>query len=101
MRKIFTILFCSALLLSAGAATAEDLHADIASDYDSYLAGLFDYFHRNPELSLVENSTAARMANELSSVGFEVTEGVGGTGVVALMHNGDGPLPQGHAEGVG
>jgi len=92
MRKIFTTLFCSALLLSAGATTAEDLHADIASDYDNYLAGLFDYFHRNPELSLVENNTAARMANELSSVGFEVTEGVGGTGVVALMHNGEGPL---------
>ena len=77
MRKISTTLFCSALLLSAGATTAADLHADIASDYNSYLAGLFDYFHRNPELSLVENNTAARMASELSGAGFEVTKGVG------------------------
>ncbi|MEM0925696.1 MAG: amidohydrolase, partial [Planctomycetota bacterium] len=44
------------------------------------------------ELSLVEYKTAARMARELRAVGFDVTEGVGGTGVVAILSNGDGPL---------
>ena len=58
-------------------------------DYDAYLAGLFDHFHRNPELSTVENETARRMALELSLAGFDVTEGVGGTGVVAMMKNGE------------
>ncbi len=83
---------CCVLILSVGSAGADELRADIDSDYDDYLAGLFDHFHRNPELSLVENETAVRMAVELRSAGFDVTEGVGGTGIVALMKNGDGPL---------
>jgi hippurate hydrolase len=71
---------------------AADLNDDIKLDYDSYLADLFDHFHRNPELSLVEHRTAARMAQELRAAGFDVTENVGGTGVVAVMRNGAGPL---------
>jgi amidohydrolase len=73
-------------------ASAQNLASAIQQDYDSYLATLFDHFHRNPELSLAEFATAARMASELRDVGFVVTENVGGTGVVALMENGDGPL---------
>ncbi|MFT5483036.1 MAG: amidohydrolase [Halieaceae bacterium] len=69
-----------------------ELSDSVQKDYDEYLTGLFDHFHRNPELSTVENETARRMAQELSHAGFEVTEGVGGTGVVAIMKNGEGPL---------
>ena len=76
----------------AAPAFAQDLSRDIEQDYDRHLAGLFDHFHRNPELSLVEFETAARMAAELRDAGFDVTEGIGGTGVVAIMENGDGPL---------
>jgi len=47
---------------------------------------------KNPELSLQEHKTAARLAKELRAEGFEVTEGVGGTGIVAMMKNGEGPL---------
>ncbi len=72
--------------------SADQLEQLIAKDYDVYLADLFDHFHRNPELSLVEFRTAARMARELRAVGFDVTEGVGGTGIVAMMKNGEGPL---------
>ena len=73
------------------------MHADglsdaVKKDYDEYLWPLFDHFHRNPELSLIEHDTAARMASELRAAGFEVTAGVGGTGVVAMMKNGEGPL---------
>ena len=64
----------------------------IEADYDSYLAPLFVHFHRNPELSFLESETAPRMALELRQAGLEVTEGVGGTGVVAMLRNGDGPL---------
>ena len=49
-------------------------------------------FTPNPELSFVEVKTAARLAKEFRDAGFEVTEGVGRTGVVAIMENGDGPL---------
>jgi hippurate hydrolase len=81
----------TAILLSFSAPAAE-LSEAVKADYDGHLAALFDHFHRNPELSTVENETARRMALELSLAGFDVTEGVGGTGVVAMMSNGAGPL---------
>lgn len=55
----------------------------LSAFYDQHLAALYDYFHRNPELSSMEVKTAARLAEELRATGFEVTEGVGGTGIVA------------------
>ncbi len=71
---------------------ADELSDAVETDYDQHLGTLFEYFHRNPELSSMETKTAARLAEELRSAGFEVTEGVGGTGVVAIMKNGPGPL---------
>ena len=78
-------------VLCALPAIADDLGEAVRQDYDEHLAGLFDHFHRNPELSTVEHETARRLAMELSLAGFDVTEGVGGTGVVALLENGAGP----------
>jgi len=84
--------FCLLVVLFSLPVFASELGESIKSDYDEYLAELFDHFHRNPELSTVETETARRMAMELSLAGFEVTEGVGGTGVVAMLENGPGPL---------
>ncbi|PWF44383.1 amidohydrolase [Massilia glaciei] len=75
----------------AGAADTA-LGKAIARDYDAHLAPLFDHLHRNPELSYQEFKTAARMAGELRAAGFEVTGGVGKTGVVAILRNGPGPM---------
>ena len=86
------IALVSALLVCATSVSASDLSASVKEDYDSYLADLWDHFHRNPELSLVEFRTAERMAKELQDAGFEVTAEVGGTGVVAILKNGPGPL---------
>ena len=83
--------FCLLAVLLSLPAFASDLADAVNKDYDEHLAGLFDHFHRNPELSTIEHETARRMAMELSLVGFDVTEGVGGTGVVAIMQNGHGP----------
>jgi len=74
------------------AIAASDLSKAVSADYKAHLSSLFKHFHANPELSLVENKTAERMAKELSDAGFEVTTGVGGTGVVAILKNGDGPM---------
>jgi hippurate hydrolase len=82
----------AALFFFAVSVNASELSEAVQQDYDDYLWPLFDHFHRNPELSTIENETAARMAEELRSAGFEVTENVGGTGIVALLRNGDGPL---------
>jgi metal-dependent amidase/aminoacylase/carboxypeptidase family protein len=47
--------------------------------------------HRQPKLAFQEPQTAARLANELRTLGFEVTTGVGKTGVVGVLRNGAGP----------
>lgn len=80
------------LSLHTTIAAESDLRASINTDYQSHLGPLFKHFHANPELSMIEHQTAARMAEELRTAGFTVTENVGGTGVVALLENGDGPL---------
>jgi len=79
------------LTLAAPACAQGDLRADIAADYRTNLAPLFDYFHRNPELSHREFKTAERLAKEIRALGYDVTEKVGGTGVVAVLKNGAGP----------
>jgi hippurate hydrolase len=82
----------AAIVFFSFSVSADELSDAVKKDYDEYLWPLFDHFHRNPELSLIETDTAARMAQELRAAGFEVTENVGGTGVVAMMENGEGPL---------
>ena len=62
----------------------------IKAEVESLLA-LYKSFHRNPELSLQEEHTSARLAKELKDCGFEVTEKVGGYGVVGVLKNGKGP----------
>ncbi|HET6874088.1 MAG TPA: amidohydrolase, partial [Acidimicrobiales bacterium] len=59
----------------------------IAGDLEAFYRDL----HTHPELSLQEHRTAERAAAHLRRAGFEVTAGVGGTGVVGLLRNGDGP----------
>lgn len=46
--------------------------------------------HQNPELSLMEFETSKKMAAKLEELGFEVTTGVGGNGVVGVFKNGSG-----------
>jgi amidohydrolase len=61
---------------------------------DAIIAELEDLYcdvHRHPELSLQEERTAGRAAERLQASGYAVTTGVGGTGVVGLLSNGDGP----------
>lgn len=52
---------------------------------------LYRDLHQHPELSHQEQRTAAAVVERLSADGFEVTAGVGGTGVVGVRRNGDGP----------
>ena len=81
------------LAASSVALAAENaLQEEVAALYDQSLEPLFKHFHANPELSFVEVKTAARMAKELSALGYEVHTGIARTGVVALLRNGAGPL---------
>ena len=56
-----------------------------------HLEALYKDIHAHPELSFQEKRTAAELAAEMRGLGFEVTEGVGRTGIVALYRNGAGP----------
>ncbi|WP_327145473.1 amidohydrolase [Nocardia sp. NBC_01327] len=56
------------------------------------LAELYRDLHAHPELSFAEHRTAAIVARRAKALGYEVTEGVGGTGVVTRLANGPGPL---------
>lgn len=55
-------------------------------------AAMYEDLHAHPELSLAEHRTARILAGSLRGSGLEVTEGVGGTGVVGVLRNGDGPV---------
>lgn len=52
---------------------------------------LYTDLHEHPELSSHETRTAAELAGKLRTLGYEVTEHVGGTGIVAILKNGPGP----------
>jgi amidohydrolase len=56
------------------------------------LEGLYKDIHSHPELSMQEERTAGLAAERMKAAGFDVTEGVGRTGVVGLLNNGDGPV---------
>ena len=90
VKLVMASVFCCTFFVQP--LLADELAVAVESDYEQHLGTLFEYFHRNPELSSMETKTAARLAQELRSAGFEVTEGVGGTGVVAILKNGPGPL---------
>src|SRR3954470_11046354 len=55
------------------------------------LEALYKDVHSHPELSMQEERTAGVAADHLRAAGFEVTTGVGKTGVVGLLRNGEGP----------
>ena len=77
------------LLLSLSALA--QLPADIDRAYPA-AESLYLDLHQHPELSLHEVQTAAKIADRLKSLGYDVTSNVGGTGVVALLKNGPGPV---------
>lgn len=64
--------------------------ADRAADLLPWLRDLYRHFHRHPELSMAEHATADRIERELTALGLE-PQRIAGTGVVAVIGNGEGP----------
>lgn len=56
------------------------------------IEGLYRDLHEHPELAFHEERTASALAERLRALGFEVTTGVGQTGLVAILRNGSGPV---------
>jgi hippurate hydrolase len=88
------LLMVSALVLAAPLA-AQDGAKALAPRLNAIYPELKDLYidlHKNPELAFQEKRTAGVLAEGLKKLGFEVTTGVGGTGVVGLLKNGAGPV---------
>ena len=88
MPRIAIALIAASLLSTAASAVTvgEAVRADMPS-----LMTLYRALHANPELSMQEVRSPAKLAAEMKKLGFTVTEKVGKTGVVAVMKNGAGP----------
>src|SRR5713101_2327515 len=97
--------FLATLLASAALSTSLPLQAraeldfvslksaierSVESDYPK-LDALYKDIHAHPEIAFQEEKTAAKLAAEMRALGFEVTEHVGKTGLVAIYKNSDGP----------
>ena len=78
------------VVLQATVAAQRSLSSDVEAIYPD-IETLYKDLHRNPELAFQETQTAAKLSARLRTLGFEVTTGVGKTGIVAIMKNGAGP----------
>jgi hippurate hydrolase len=98
LRRIFLLgSTVASLALSAAPASALDVEgskaaiaAQLDRDYPA-LDALYKDIHAHPELGFQETRTAATLAKAMRELGFEVTEGVAKTGIVAVYRNGEGP----------
>ena len=84
------LLFCVAIP-AAGQDINELIRKKVTGSVDEAEL-MYRDLHQNPELSLQEFRTAEKMAQALQKLGFEVTTGVGGNGVVGVLRNGSGPV---------
>jgi hippurate hydrolase len=84
-------LFAGVTMIASAPAPAASLADAIKGDMPQLMT-LYRDLHANPELSMQEVRTPAKLAPEMRKLGFTVTEHVGKTGVVAVMKNGPGPV---------
>ena len=94
-KTLLSLSMLSAALLSSAllstSANADSVSDKVSADMPKLMA-LYKDLHAHPELSGFEVNTAAKLAKKARDLGFDVTEKVGGTGVVAVLKNGPGPV---------
>jgi amidohydrolase len=84
----------AALLLPMLPSLAQPASSNVAAKTDAmypWLDAVYKDLHAHPEIAFQEQRTAAKLAAEMRALGFEVTEKVGKTGIVAILRNGPGP----------
>ncbi len=97
MQKIDRVAICWLLVLLPNTLNGQTQESTTPTSQwlkknQSELEKLYLYLHKNPELSLQEEKTAARFGSELEAVGCQVTYDIGGHGVVGKLSNGNGPI---------
>ncbi len=86
LAKLLFLTALTAATFAQTAATSKEVEVVYPDAHALYLD-----IHQNPELSSHETQAAAKLAGRMRSLGYDVTEHVGGTGVVAILKNGTGP----------
>ncbi len=92
MKTLRFLVVCSILTASGWSQSQDEpsLSSQVNSVYPQ-VQTLYEDLHEHPELSGHEVNTSATIAAQLRALGYDVTEHVGGTGVVAVLRNGSGP----------
>src|SRR5271169_1341334 len=88
------LLLCVVLCVVAASADAQTSITPSSKEVDAAYPAARDLYldlHEHPELSSHETQTAAKLAERLRNLGYDVPEHVGGTGIVAILKNGPGP----------
>ncbi|MGH8854578.1 MAG: amidohydrolase [Telluria sp.] len=92
-----TALIAAVLSLATASASAQ-LQAPLKSSVQARVNAMYPWLdtvykdlHAHPEIAFQEVRTAGKLAQEMRKLGFEVTENVGKTGIVAVLKNGAGP----------
>ncbi len=91
IKPILTLSAALAALSASSLAHADPVRDRIAADLPGLMT-VYKDLHQNPELSFQERRSAGIMAAAARAAGFAVSEGVGKTGVVAVLRNGPGPV---------
>ncbi len=94
LQNVAVVAALFAIAIQTGAQSSSSVREQVQGNLRQEYPGLFElykYLHTHPELSLKEEHSAARMAEELRKAGYEVTTNVGRHGVVGVLRNGSGP----------
>src|ERR1700680_490327 len=92
IKKISVFLVISILAVATSHAQTTKQVKQMAYADSPRLVEIFKDIHRNPELGFMEIRTSGIVAKELKTLGYEVITGIGKTGVVAILKNGEGPI---------
>ena len=82
---------CCCAVITTHAKIKNSLLVQEVKKQEAKYEALYQDLHQHPELSKQEERTSALLAGKLRELGFEVTEKVGGYGIVGLLRNGEGP----------
>lgn len=95
MEKLFVLMLLLLFIITKAEGQPDNMNEKILAltNTETYqYRNIYIDLHKNPELSLMEFETSKKLAEELKSIGFDVTTSVGGNGVVGIFKNGEGKV---------
>src|SRR6185295_11624438 len=90
--KIITLFVAAVMIAATTNGQLSQQVKQMAYADSARLVAIFKDIHQNPELGFMEVRTSGIIAKELKTLGFHVITGIGKTGLVGILKNGDGPV---------